>query len=52
MRILIWIFLIGTAVSGVFLLGAVIDSLTGQDWISKEDMRKVDELIEKRKRKE
>lgn len=52
MRILIGILLVGTVVSGVFLLGAVIDYLTGQDWISKEDMRKVDELIEKRKRKE
>lgn len=52
MRMLIWILFIGTVVSGVFLLGVVIDYLTGQDWISKEDIRKADELIEKRKRKE
>ena len=52
MHILIGILLIGTVVSGTLFFVVAIAYLIGQDWISKEDMEKVDELIEKRKRKE
>ena len=52
MRILIGILLIGTVASGTFFFLVAIACLIGQNWISKKDMEKVDELIKKHKKKE